>query len=100
MSKITIKENVKFILQAKGLTQIDLAERLGVSKQNVQHLLNGNITLEKLDDIAKALNTVPAELVADPPLARRKTFLQRAEPTHTTLTCPHCGKSIKITAED
>lgn len=100
MSKITIKENVKFILQAKGLTQIDLAERLGVSKQNVQHLLNGNITLEKLDDIAKALNTVPAELIADPPLARRKTFLQRAEPTHTTLTCPHCGKSIKITAED
>ena len=100
MGKITIKENVKFILQAKGLTQIDLAQRLGVSKQNVQHLLNGNITLEKLDDIAKALNTAPTELIADPPLSRRQSFLQRAEPTHTTLFCPHCGKAIKLTAED
>lgn len=98
MAKIPIKENTVFILKAKGLTQGDLAEKLGVTRQNLHHLLNGNITLDRLAEIAEALNTLPSELISDPPLEKRKTFIQKSEPTETTLTCPCCGKLIKITA--
>lgn len=100
MDKITIKENVLFILKAKGMTQLQLADKLGITKQAVQHLLNGNITLEKLNTVAIALNTAPAELIADPPLARRKSFVEKNQPTTTNLVCPCCGKNLKITAQD
>lgn len=99
MPRITIKENVVFILKAKGLTQEKLAEKLGVTRQNLHYLLNGNVTLDRLAEIAEALGTVPAELVSDPPLSKKKTFVQVSEPTKSTLTCPCCGKLIKLTAE-
>lgn len=99
MPKITIKENVVFILKTKGITQEKLAEKLGITRQNLHYLLNGNITLNRLAEIAEALNTVPAELISDPPLTRRKSFIQISEPTSSTLTCPCCGNTLKITAE-
>lgn len=99
MPKITIKDNVTFILKTKQITQEKLAEKLGITRQNLHYLLNGNITLDRLADIAAALNTLPAELIADPPLKNRKSFTQVAEPTTSTLTCPRCGNTIKITAE-
>lgn len=99
MEKPSIKENVVFILKSKGMTQLQLADRLGVSKQTIQHLLNGNITLERLFAIADALNTTPAELVANPPLAKRKSFVEKGEPTHANISCPACGKILKLTLE-
>ena len=100
MAKIPIKDNVVFILKARGITQGELAEKLGVSRQNMHHLLNGNITLDRLADIAEALHTLPSELISDPPLEKRKTFIQKSEPTTSTITCPACGKVIKLTAEE
>lgn len=100
MPKIKIKENVVYILKAKNLTQGELAERLGITRQNLHYLLNGNISIDKLADIAEALGTLPSELVSNPPLAMKKTFVQIAEPTDTTLTCPCCGKTLKITARE
>lgn len=100
MPKITIKENVVFILKTKQLTQEKLAEKLGITRQNLHYLLNGNITLDRLAEIAEALGTLPAELISDPPLTMKKSFIQIAEPTDTTLTCPCCGKVLKITASE
>lgn len=100
MAKIPIKNNVVFILKAKGTTQAELAEKLGVTRQTLHHLLNGNITLDRLADIAEALNTLPSELISDPPLEKRKTFIQKSQPTTSTITCPCCGKLIKLTAEE
>lgn len=100
MAKIPIKENVVFILKTKELTQQHLAEKLGVTRQNLHHLLNGNITLDRLAEIAEALGTLPSELISDPPLTMKKSFIQIAEPTDTTLTCPCCGKILKITARE
>lgn len=100
MPKIKIKENVVFILKTKNLTQGDLAERLGITRQSLHYLLSGNISLDKLADLAEALGTLPSELVSDPPLAMKKAFVQIAEPTDTTLTCPCCGKTLKITARE
>ena len=100
MPRITIKENVVFILMAKGLTQEKLAEKLGITRQNLHYLLNGNITLDRLAEIAEALNTLPAELISNPPLTMKKSFIQISEPTDTTLTCPCCGKILKITASE
>ena len=100
MPKITIKENVVFILKAQGLTQEKLAEKLGITRQNLHYLLNGNITLDRLAEIAEALNTLPAELISNPPITMKKSFIQISEPTDTTLTCPCCGKILKITASE
>lgn len=100
MPKIKIKENVLFILKSENLTQGDLAERLGITRQNLHYLLSGNISLDKLADIAQALGTLPAELISDPPLAMKKSFVRINEPTDTTLTCPCCGKTLKITARE
>ncbi len=47
---------IKEVLKEKGLTQIDLAEELGVSKMGVNKLINGNPTVDTLQRIATILH--------------------------------------------
>ena len=53
------------ILKSKGLRMSDLASRLGTNQSNLMKSLNGNPTLEKLQEIAKALNVEVYELMTD-----------------------------------
>lgn len=46
---------VKEILEQKGLRMADLAARLGMDQSNLKRSLQGNPTIEKLEDVAKAL---------------------------------------------
>ena len=46
---------IKEILEAKGLRMADLAARLGTDQSNLKRSLSGNPTMEKLEDVAKAL---------------------------------------------
>ncbi len=57
-----IKENVKAILKEKGMTQIDLAEKLNVKQETISRTLSGNPTLKSISDIAKALDVDIREL--------------------------------------
>lgn len=94
------KENVKYVLNARGMTQVDLANKLGVTKQSIQHYLNGNITLAVVMKMAIALDTTIDTLVSEAPLSTRDDAIpNRSIPTATTLVCPHCGKEIKIIAK-
>ncbi len=73
---------IKEIRNAKGLTQMDLAEMIGVSYQQTQKYEKGvdNISVERLKQIAKVLD-VPVtlffppdkELVAESPAVYGKT---------------------------
>lgn len=73
------------ILKENGMTQTDLAERIGISRVGLSKAINGNTTITTLRKIAVALGVTVPELFAP-------------QPTNT-ITCPHCGKPIKIKFE-
>src|SRR5688572_13774992 len=58
---------VLHILKEKGMTQSELAERMGVSRQHVTKIVKGqeNITLETIDKLEQALN-VPLIIIDSP----------------------------------
>lgn len=73
------------ILRSKGITQKDLAERMGISRVGLSKAINGNTTITTLRKIAEALNVEVSELFAPP--------------RQGVITCPHCGKPINIKVE-
>ncbi len=51
-----MKLKIKEILKQKGLTQIEIAKRLGVTKEGFNKKINGNPTVDSLLEIAKILD--------------------------------------------
>ena len=95
-----LRDNIKFILEQKGMTQVELARSMGITPQNLYIVLAHNPTLAYLQRIAKALNTKVSELVAEPPLRTRRKYRDIGEPskpTEATFICPCCGARIKAT---
>lgn len=78
MSEFRIKE----ICKAKGLTQKELAERIGISAVGLAKAIGGNTTIGTLEKIASALGVSVSELFA--------------APAEGVITCPHCGKPIAL----
>lgn len=78
---------IKEILSEKGITQKELCEMLGKSKQYVSNIVNGrgSISVPVLEEIAKVLSVPVASLFAD----------YDKKPENAAL-CPHCGKAIKL----
>ena len=70
------------ILNENGMTQTDLAERIGISRVGLSKAINGNTTITTLRKIAVALGVTVPELFAP-------------QPTNT-ITCPHCGAVLEI----
>ena len=56
--KQTLQENVKRILKIEGISQRELARRLGVSDAAISELLNGNYSpsLDYVERIARVLH--------------------------------------------
>ena len=67
MDNHTIKANIRAIRESKGLTQEQMALRLGMNRQNYWTLENGKTQLvsERLFDIANALNTPLEKFIID-----------------------------------
>ncbi|MDE7461000.1 MAG: helix-turn-helix domain-containing protein [Paramuribaculum sp.] len=76
---------VKDLLREKGITAKELAARLNLSEGALSQSLNGNPTLERLTEIATALDVPVSELFE--------------APKEGVITCPHCGKPITIEAK-
>lgn len=78
---------VKEILKERGITAKELAAKIGMTETGLSIAISekGNPPLRRLQDIAAALNVGVAELFD-------------TQPTNT-ITCPHCGKPIKIKIE-
>ncbi len=64
------------------MTAKELAVKMGISEGALSKSLSGNPTLERIEQIANALGVSVPELFAP-------------QPTNT-ITCPHCGKLIKV----
>ncbi len=63
----------------------DLAKKMGVTYQALYAAVSGNPTVGKLQEIANVLGVEVSELFATP--------------KEGVITCPHCGKSIKLNPE-
>jgi len=65
--KRNIGNRIRHLRQLKNLSQMELAEKVGVSFQQIQKYESGKseITLSRLNDIAEALNISPAEILSD-----------------------------------
>lgn len=86
----------KEVLKKYGVTQIELADKLGINRVSVSRLLsdNNDMRASTIIKIANAIGCTPGELFDD--------TLNGAD--HITahgfsLVCPHCGKDIKVTLE-
>lgn len=70
------------ILKSKGITQKDLAEKIGISRVGLSKAINGNTTTTTLRRIAAALEVSVPELFAPQP--------------SNTITCPKCGTVLEV----
>lgn len=67
------------------MTKVELARRMGKSRQALDKQLKGKLLVETAQEIADAIGIPIAEL-----------FSERSEPT---IVCPCCGKVLKIKVE-
>ena len=81
-SKYTIMLRIKELCEIKGMTLQELAKSLNITYQSLWAQMTGNPSLSKLQAIAAALGVSVGDLFAP-------------QPTNT-ITCPHCGKPIKV----
>lgn len=56
---------VKEICKTKGITQKELAEKIGVAEMSLSRSINGNPTLSTLESIASALGVEVSELFVE-----------------------------------
>ena len=73
---------IKEICKEKGITQKELAERIGISAVGLAKALAGNTTVGTLNKIASGLGVSIAELFEAPAA------------NAAVITCPHCGQPI------
>lgn len=80
---------IKEIMVEKGVSSVSLADTIGVSKVTVSNLINNKTmpSVETLEKIASALDVPMWQLFASP---------EEVKDDANTITCPHCGKKIKI----
>lgn len=69
------------ILKSKGMTQTDLAEKIGISRVGLSKAINGNTTITTLRKIAAALEVEVLELFT---------------PKSNTIVCPKCGTVLEV----
>lgn len=60
-----VRQGVKAVLQARGITQTQLAEITGIERPNITRLLSGSVG-KVPDNWQKILDVLDMELVAQP----------------------------------
>ena len=80
---------IKEILKEQGVTINELADKLGISRVTLSTQINGTANIVSYEKIATALNVPMWQLFASP-----KEIQPQSD--GASVTCPNCGKSIKI----
>lgn len=57
---------------------------IGISPEALTQMLNGSLTIERVNEIAEIIGCSPCEFVTDD------------TPDNITAICPHCGKPIHV----
>lgn len=79
--------DIKKRIKDKGFTISKVAELMNISQPALSKMLDGNPTINKLQEIANIINIPLSELVAD------------KNESQTCISCPHCGGRIRIKIE-
>ncbi len=88
---------IKEIIKEKGYTQEELAEKLGMSRNGLYQIINGQPSMPSLIKIAEALGVELWELFAD---GREIAAKYQEQGAPDAMRCPKCGARLTITAED
>lgn len=75
---------IKEVCQQKGITQKELAAKIGTSEVTLSRAAKGNTSLPLLASIASALGVSVSELFE--------------RPAKGVISCPYCGKEISVEA--
>lgn len=85
--------NIKKVIKDRGWTLEQVASKMknkqgteGVSQSSVSQLLNGNPSIDKLQEIARIIGVSLPELVSDD--------------SESGFRCPNCGAKLKITTDE
>lgn len=78
------KDIIIQVLKQHKVTQVELAERLGISRQALDVSLNRDMRVSTLERIAQALDITVGELYGE---------------GRASCRCPHCGAEINIKIE-
>ena len=78
---------IKDILKQRGLTQNELAERLGINRVSLSRILSNknDMRVSTIRKIAEAIGCDVAEF-----------FTPEEAEEHNVVTCPHCGEKLVI----
>ena len=78
---------IKEALKQRGLTQNELAERLGINRVSLSRLLSdkNDMRMSTIKKIADAIGCDVTEF-----------FTPDEKAEHNTITCPHCGEKLVI----
>ena len=78
---------IKETLKQRGLTQNELAERLGINRVSLSRLLSdkNDMRMSTIKKIADAIGCDVAEF-----------FTPEETTDNNTITCPHCGEKLVI----
>ena len=79
--------HIKEVLKQRGLTQNELADRLGINRVSLSRLLSdkNDMRVSTIKKIADAIGCDVTEFFAP---------AENAE--HNAITCPHCGEKLVI----
>lgn len=72
------------LCKERGLTQKELAERVGLTPVGLSKSINGNPTKDTLQRIADALNVHISEL------------FEKDMPNDNVIKCPNCGVELEV----
>lgn len=80
---------IRDIIEQKGITTKELAERMGISQSALNQHISGNPSIKVLTSIASNLGVDIWELFVSP---------EEVCPNidTTVLTCPKCGAKLKV----
>lgn len=82
---------IKELLKEKGISQKELADKLGITVVGMSKILNGNPKIDTLEKIASTLEIELWELFVD-----EATIIKRSPANHA---CPYCGHPLTIKIE-
>ena len=88
------------MIKRKGYTQKEVSESLGMNTGNFSVMIRGNITVENLRRIADAIGCKVTDFFSDEtPGENVNEGDHDHAPGSGGIICPHCGRSIQLTAQ-
>ena len=78
---------IKDALKKRGLTQNELADRLGINRVSLSRLLSDKNDM-RISTIKKIADSIGCDVT--------EFFKPADNAEHNTITCPHCGEKIVI----